>query len=134
MCVGYTAGVYDLFHVGHLRLIQAAAALCDRLIVGVSTDEVAAVKGSRPVISETHRMEVLRGIVGVDVVIPQTDFDKVKAHDRLKYDVLFIGDDWYGDDRWAGYEKTLKERGVDIIYLPYTTEISSTSIINEIMG
>lgn len=133
MRVGYATGVFDLFHVGHLRFLRNASALCNRLIVGVSTDELACYKGRKPVIPEEQRMEILRGVKGVDAVVPQRDLDKVLAHDQLKFDVLFVGG-WFGDERWKEYERVLKSRGVDVVYFPYTDLVSSTKIIETIRG
>jgi len=135
MCVakvGYVTGTFDLFHVGHLRLLQAAKALCEILIVGVQTDESAERHKGKPVIPFEQRIEIVRGLRIADVVIAQDDIDKVAAHDCLRFDALFAGDDKRGDSRWAQYEEGLSARGVKVIYFPYTTSVSTTDIIERI--
>jgi glycerol-3-phosphate cytidylyltransferase len=126
--VGYTTGVFDLFHVGHLTLLKNAKALCDHLIVGVTSDELVAYKGKNSVISYSDRAAVLEGIRYVDQVIPQRELDKVVAWKKLKYNVLFVGDDWYESPSWDSYEKELRDLNVAVIYFPYTTSVSSTKI------
>lgn len=130
--IGYTAGVYDMFHVGHLNLIMNAKAYCDYLIVAVTTDEVAAIsKKKYPVIKYEDRTRIVEAIRYVDKVVAQTDYeDKVGAAKKFKIDVMFVGDDWKGTDKWNKIEQQLKEIGVDLIYLPYTHSISS-SILRE---
>lgn len=132
MIVGYTTGVYDLFHVGHLNLLRNAKAMCDRLIVGVSTDELVSYKGKRAVIPHAERMEIVRSVRYVDAVIPQESMNKLEAWEKLKFDVMFVGDDWYQTDKWHEMEKTFKVHGVRIVFFPYTKGTSST-LINEIL-
>jgi len=126
--VGYTSGVFDLFHVGHLNLLRNARSLCDRLIVGVSTDELVSYKHKQPVIPFYERVEIVRACRYVDAVVSQSDLDKVKALERLQFDVLFVGDDWYGDASWEVYERELRRANVKVVYFPYTTGTSSTLI------
>ena len=128
--IGYTSGVFDLFHVGHLNLLRNAKSLVDRLIVGVSTDELVSYKHKQPVIPFNERVEIVRACRYVDAVVPQSDLDKVQALKRLHYDVLFVGDDWYGDASWEAYESELRLANVKVVYFPYTTGTSST-VINE---
>lgn len=128
--IGYTTGVYDMFHIGHLNLLKNAKGLCDRLIVGVTTDECAMYKNKKPIISFEDRLEIIRSIKYVDSAIPQKDMDKVSMCKKLKVDILFVGDDWYDTDKWNDYENQLKKIGVKIIYLPYTNSISSTKLVN----
>ena len=128
MKTGYTAGVFDLFHVGHVNILRNARSLCDRLVVGVTTDELVSYKGSRPLIPFQDRIELVRACRYVDVAVPQTSIDKFAAWERLKFDILFVGDDWFGDDTWRTYEEKLTEVGVSVIYLPYTKGVSSTSL------
>ncbi|CCH49301.1 adenylyltransferase/cytidyltransferase family protein [Pseudodesulfovibrio piezophilus] len=130
--IGYTTGVFDLFHVGHLNLLRKAKALCDRLIVGVTTDELVAYKNKRAVIPFHERMEIVHSIDYVDTVVPQEDMDKMKAWDKLKFDIMFVGDDWHATEKWEGYETEFKQKGVKIVYLPYTKTTSST-LINEVL-
>jgi len=130
--VGYTTGVFDLFHVGHLNILRNAKAICDKLIVGVSTDELSKYKGKTPIIPFGERIEIVGNIQFVDLAIPQNDRDKFKAWEKLKYDVLFVGDDWYGSSKWKEFEEKFKEHGVKIVYFPYTKGTSST-LINKIL-
>lgn len=133
MIIGYTTGVYDLFHVGHVNLLRNARALCDKLIVGVSIDElVYAEKNKYPVIPFIERCEVVRSCKYVDLVIAQSDRNKMDAWKKLKYNILFVGDDWYENTKWNIMEKKLSENGVNVIYFPYTQGTSST-LINEIL-
>ena len=125
---GYACGVFDLYHAGHARLIGNARAFCDHLVIGLSTDELASSKNKTPIYSYEDRREILLSIKGVDAVIPQTSYDKYEAWKRINHDRLFVGDDWFGDDKWNEYGEKLGAQGVDIIYLPYTTRISSTSV------
>ena len=126
--IGYTSGVFDLFHVGHLNLLIAAKSLCDRLVVGVSTDELVAYKHKKPVIPFDERIQIVRACSYVDAAVAQESLDKVEAHKRLKFDSLFVGDDWHGDPGWLEMEKVLTERGVKVCYFPYTKSTSSTLI------
>ena len=126
MIVGYTTGVYDLFHIGHLNLLRNAKKYCDKLIVGVSTDELVQYKGKSPVIPLNERLEIVKAIKYVDEVCIQDNLDKTKAWEKLHYDILFVGDDWKGNEQWNKYEKFLNEKGAKVIYLPYTKTTSST--------
>lgn len=128
--VGYTTGVFDLFHIGHLNLLRNVKGLCDKLIVGVTTDELVAYKNKRAVIPFLERMEIVRSIKYVDAVVAQSDMDKFTMWERLKFDVMFVGDDWFKTEKWEKLEAQFKEVGVDIIYLPYTKGTSST-LVNE---
>ena len=124
--IGYTTGVYDLFHIGHLNLLRNAKAHCDKLIVGVSSDKLAQYKNKVPFICQEERMAIVSAIKYVDEVVLQEDLDKVKAWDKIHYDVLFVGSDWQGTDKWNEYERQLKEKGARVVYLPYTKSTSST--------
>jgi glycerol-3-phosphate cytidylyltransferase len=127
--VGYTTGVFDLFHVGHLNILKRAKERCDYLIVGVSTDElVMKYKNKQPVIPFHERIEIVEGIKHVDMVVPQTNRDKFSAWEMLKFDVMFVGDDWKGSNLFNEVEKRFNEVGVDIIYFPYTQGVSSTLV------
>lgn len=128
--VGYTTGVFDLFHIGHLNLLKNAKSLCDKLIVGVTVDELVAYKHKKAVIPFEERIEIVRAIKYVDVALPQNDIDKLKAWYKLKYNLLFVGDDWFGTDKWKAMENELQIRGVKVVYFPYTKSTSST-LINE---
>ena len=130
MTIGYTTGVYDLFHIGHLNLLKNAKGLCDKLIVGVTVDELVKYKNKCAVIPFEERLEIVRSIKYVDAAIPQEDIDKFAAWEKLKFDILFVGDDWYHSERWEEMEEKFKRVGVKIVYFPYTKGISST-IINQ---
>ena len=126
--IGYTTGVYDLFHIGHLNLLKQAKEHCEHLIVGVTVDELVSYKGKSAVIPFEERMAIVGAIRYVDQVVPQTDLDKVKAWEMYHFDVLFVGDDWKGKPNWVRYEKELAEKGVDVVYFPYTKGTSSTKL------
>ena len=126
--VGYTTGVYDLFHVGHLNLLKNSKALCDKLIVGVTTDELVSYKNKKAVIPHNERMQIIGSIKYVDLVVPQNNMNKEEAWDKLKFDIMFVGDDWYDTPKWNEIEERLKAKGVKIIYFPYTKGVSSTLI------
>ena len=126
--IGYTTGVYDLFHIGHLNLLKNAKGMCDKLIVGVSVDELVAYKGKRPLIPFEDRIEVVRGCKYVDAAVPQYDMDKLAACKKLGANMLFVGDDWYGTEKWKKYEEDFAKEGIKIVYFPYTKGISSTKI------
>ena len=131
--IGYTSGVYDLFHIGHLNLLINASSLCDQLIVGVTTDELVAYKNKKPVIPFQERLEIIRSIKYVDAAISQPNMDKFKAWEKLKFDVLFVGDDWFKDPKWEEIESKFKEVDVRVVYFPYTKGTSST-LINETLN
>ena len=128
MVIGYTTGVYDLFHIGHLTLLKNAKGLCDKLIVGVTVDELVLYKGKRAMIPYSDRAEIVRSVKYVDAVVPQYDMDKLAACKKLGATVLFVGDDWYGTEKWKKYEEDFTKEGIKIIYFPYTKGISSTKI------
>lgn len=130
MIVGYTSGVFDLFHIGHLNLLRNAKALCDKLVVGVTTDDLVRYKHKRAVIPFTERLEIVRSIEYVDAVIPQESMDKLEVWDKVKFDIMFVGDDWYETEKWQAIESEFSDRGVKVVYFPYTKNTSS-SLINE---
>lgn len=126
--IGYTAGVYDLFHIGHLNLLKNAKGMVDKLVVGVTVDELVTYKGKRAMIPFEDRIEIVRSIKYVDAVIPQYDMNKLKICKKLGASILFVGDDWYDTDKWRQYEEELAEAGIRIVYFPYTKGVSSTLI------
>ncbi len=128
MITGYTTGVYDLFHVGHLNLFKNAKGLCDKLVVGVTVDELVQYKGKNAMIPFEDRIELVRSCRYVDVAVPQYDMDKLTACKKLGASFLFVGDDWYGTEKWMKYEAEFIKEGIRIIYFPYTRGISSTRI------
>jgi len=127
MYIGYTTGVFDLFHIGHLNILRKAKENCDYLIVGVSTDElVQSYKNKLPIIPYSERKAIVEAIRYVDEVVPQENRDKVEAQLRLKFNVMFHGDDWKESPLFIETEKRFKEIGVKIVYFPYTKGTSST--------
>jgi len=126
--IGYTAGVYDLFHIGHLNLLKNAKGMCDKLIVGITTDDLVTYKGKRAMIPFEDRLEIVRSIKYVDAVVPQSDMDKLTMCKKVGASILFVGDDWYGTEKWKKYEKELSSEGIKIVYFPYTKGVSSTLI------
>lgn len=132
--IGYTDGVYDLFHVGHLNMIEAAKKQCDYLIVGVHGDEVVRqYKHHYPIIPETERARIIGAVKGVDKVVINQVRDKLVLSEQYGFHVVFIGDDWKGTDRWNRFEAILGERNVDVVYVPYTKGISTTDIKKRIL-
>ncbi|MGE7272718.1 adenylyltransferase/cytidyltransferase family protein [Brevibacillus panacihumi] len=128
MIIGYTSGVFDLFHIGHLNLLKNAKGMCDKLIVGVTTDDLTLYKGKSPMIPYGERMEIVRSITFVDAVVPQENMDKLSMCKKLKATIMFVGDDWYETPKWNEYEQQFREENIQIVYFPYTKGISSTKI------
>ncbi len=128
MIIGYTAGVFDLFHIGHLNLLKNAKGMCDKLIVGVTVDDLVTYKGKHALIPFEDRLEIVRAIKYVDAVVPQEDMDKLAMCKKLGAKILFVGDDWYGTEKWENYEKEFNEEEIKIVYFPYTKGVSSTLI------
>jgi glycerol-3-phosphate cytidylyltransferase len=129
--IGYTTGVFDMFHVGHLNILRRAKEQCEHLIVGVSTDElVESYKGKLPVIPFKERCEVIAACKYVDEVVPQKIRDKYAAYEKYKFDVMFVGDDWKDNPLFIDVEKKLKVQNVDVVYFPYTQGTSSTILRN----
>lgn len=127
--IGYTDGVYDLFHTGHLNMIETAKSQCEHLIVGVHGDDVVeGYKHRRPIINEEGRRRILAAVADVDEAIITRFRDKMKLWEKYHFDVIFIGDDWKGTERWNRFEKELAQVGVDVVYVPYTKGISTTEI------
>lgn len=133
MIVGYTTGVFDMFHVGHLNILHRAKEMCDYLIVGVSTDEcVESYKHKVPVIPYEQRAAIVEAIKYVDEVVPQTTMDKVAFLKERHFDVMFHGDEWKGTDLYKKYEKEFAKYGARIEYLPHTDGISSSMLRDKI--
>jgi glycerol-3-phosphate cytidylyltransferase len=125
--IGYTTGVFDLFHIGHLNILRNAKSLCDYLIVGVTTDEISLLmKGNMPVIPFEERFSIVKSIKYVDKVVAKTSTNNKKAWEKLKFDIMIKGDDWKGTKKGMELEKELAEVGVPVKYLPYTQETSSS--------
>lgn len=132
MIIGYTAGVFDLLHIGHLNLLKNAKGMCNILVVGVTSDELARTNGKLPIIPLKERIELVRSLKYVDVAIVQDSTDKLSVCKKLNASIMFVGDDWYKTEKWVNYEKEFKKSGIPIIYFPYTRAISSTQIKNKI--
>lgn len=131
--IGYTTGVFDLFHIGHLNILRRAKEQCEHLVVGVSTDEcVKSYKHKTPIIPFEQRMEIVKAIRYVDEVVPQTSMDKLKAWSTIKFDALFHGSDWKNSEMYNEIVKNFAEVGVDVVFLPHTEGVSSTDISNKI--
>lgn len=125
--IGYTTGVFDMFHIGHLNILETAKSMCDYLVVGVSTDElVMRDKHKKPVIPFDQRIKIVEAIKYVDKVVPQINKNKMEAWENIRFNIMFVGSDWQGTDVWNEFEKQFKNIGVDIKYLPHTDGISST--------
>ena len=131
--VGYTTGVYDMFHIGHLNILKKAKEQCDYLIVGVTTDELVSYKNKKAIIPHDERMAIIESIKFVDKVVSQDSMDKMVAWEEYKFDVMFVGSDWKGTDKWNEFERKFGVVGVDIVYFPYTQGTSSTQL-REVLG
>ncbi len=127
--IGYTTGVFDLFHIGHLNILKRAKESCQYLIVGISTDEVVLqYKNRPPMIPFKERMEIVRSIKYVDQVVAQNNMDKMEAWKQLQFNVMFHGDDWKGSPMYRKYQREFEKVHVDLIFLSYTSGTSSTKI------
>ena len=127
MIIGYTTGVYDMFHIGHLNILKRAKEQCDYLIVGVSTDElVRHDKNKTPIIPFAERCAIVEAIRYVDKVVPQPDKNKFGAWEKYHFNKMFVGSDWKGTPQWAKFEEEFAPVGVEIVYLEHTDGISST--------
>ena len=125
--IGYTTGVFDMFHIGHLNILRRAKEQCDYLIVGVTSDELCFKRKNKyPIINEQDRMAIVQAIRHVDQVVPQTNMDKLTAVKEVNADVVFVGSDWKGTDAWNEYEKQFASIGCSVVYLDHTDGISST--------
>ncbi len=131
--LGYTQGVFDMFHIGHLAILNRAASMCDFLIVGVNSDRlVQEYKQKIPVINEKERAEIVRNIKSVGRCEIVDTLDKISLHKVFGFDAVFIGDDWKGSTRWIQTEEDLLQVGVKVVYLPYTPRVSSTLLRIEV--
>lgn len=127
--IGYTTGVFDMFHIGHLNILKRAKEQCDYLIVGVTTDELCRKrKNKTPIINERDRMAIVSAIRYVDKVVPQSDMEKIRPVREMGADAVFVGSDWKGTDAWMNYEKQFAEVGCTVVYLDHTDGISSTML------
>ncbi|MDO4317103.1 MAG: adenylyltransferase/cytidyltransferase family protein [Lachnospiraceae bacterium] len=128
---GYTQGVYDMFHIGHLNILNRAKEMCDYLVVGINSDVlVQSYKSKTPIINENDRMEIVRNIKAVDEVVLAETLDKREQHDKIGFDAIFIGSDWKGNPRWEATKQEMQEIGVDVVFLPHTDGVTSTMLRN----
>lgn len=131
MTIGYTTGVFDMFHIGHLNILRRAKEQCDFLIVGVTTDELCFKRKHKyPIINESDRMAIVEAIRYVDKVVPQVDMDKIRSVKEFGVNVVFVGSDWKGTEAWDNYEQEFEKEGCSVVYIPHTEGISS-SILRE---
>jgi len=126
--IGYTTGVFDMFHIGHLNILKRAKEQCEYLIVGVTSDELVSYKNTKAIIPYEERMKIVESIKYVDQVVTQDNMDKFAAWKKYKFDVMFVGSDWKNTDKWNEYERQFGEVGVSIVYFPYTKGTSSTKL------
>ena len=125
--IGYTTGVFDMFHVGHLNILQRAKEQCEYLIVGVTTDELCFQRKNKyPIINQEERKAIVKAIRYVDEVIDQSDMHKFAMVSKLKAEVVFVGSDWKGTPAWNNYEQDFASIGCSVVYLNHTDGISST--------
>lgn len=125
--VGYTSGVYDMFHIGHLNILERAKQECDYLIVGVTSDELClSRKGKLPIINQNDRIRIIQAIRYVDKAIFQETMDKLDVIKKYDVDAVFVGSDWKGTPSWNEYEKEFSKVGCKVVYLDHTDGISST--------
>ena len=133
--IGYTTGVFDMFHIGHLNILKQAKEQCEYLIVGVTTDELCfSRKGKMPIITFKASCEIIDSIKYVDEVISQKDMDKFSVVKKYRCNAVFVGSDWKGTEAWAEYERQFATLGCDVVYLQYTEGISSTTLRNQLKG
>lgn len=131
--IGFTQGTFDMFHIGHLNLINHARECCDYLIVGVNSDElVESYKNKKPVIPAEERAEIVRNLKAVDECVITTTLDKLQAYALYHFDAIFIGDDWKGNARWEKTKEDLAKCGADVVFLPHTDGICSTQLTSVI--
>ena len=131
--IGYTTGVFDMFHIGHLNVLRNSKEQCNKLIVGVSTDEVVLqYKNKLPIIPLEERIEIVRAIRYVDEVVVQETMDKFEAWKRLQFDAIFHGDDWKNSEMYENYRKQFEQVNVDIVFLPHTDATSSTLLAEKL--
>lgn len=127
--VGYAAGAFDLFHIGHLNILKHAKSQCDYLIAGVVSDEMLELtKGVSPVIPLAERLAIVSSIGYVDQAVAETVPDKLDMWRELRFDVFFKGDDWRGTEKGLRLEREFAKVGVEVVYFPYTMTTSSTQL------
>ncbi len=133
--LGYTTGVFDMFHIGHLNILHRAKEQCETLVVGVTSDDLCYKRKHKfPIINERDRMAIVEAIRYVDKVIPQVDMEKIRPVKEMGADVVFVGSDWKGTKSWIQYEKEFASVGCAVVYLDHTDGISSTILREKIKG
>ena len=126
--VGYTTGVFDMFHIGHLNILEKAKNMCNELIVGVSSDELVSYKHKKAIIPFEERIKIVESIRYVDKVVGQYSMDKMEAWQKNQFDAMFVGSDWKGTEKWLELERQFLAIGVEIKYFDYTVGTSSTQL------
>ena len=135
MIIGYTTGVFDMFHIGHLNILKRAKEQCDYLIVGVSTDElVQSYKNKLPIIPYAERSAIVEAIKYVDKVVPQKNRDKIAAFNEFKFNKMYVGDDWKGKPLFVEVEEYLNKNGAEVVYFPYTQGTSSSILREKVLN
>ena len=131
--IGYTTGVFDMFHIGHINILKRSKEQCDYLIVGVSTDEVVrSYKNKTPIIPFEERIAIVRELKCVDLAVPQTSMNKMEAWEKYHFDALFHGSDWKGSSMYNKLIEEFSAVGVDVVFLPHTENVSST-LLSEVL-
>ena len=125
---GYTTGVFDMFHVGHLNILERSKELCEHLIVGVTVDELVSYKNTTAIIPYEDRRRIIQALKVVDETVAQETMDKYVAYMKYGFDVIFVGSDWKGTKKWIDIENLMAKYGVDIVYFDYTSNISSSAL------
>ena len=127
--IGYAAGAFDLFHIGHLNILRHAKEQCDLLIAGVVSDEMLRqVKGIDPFVPTNERAQIVRDIRYVDHVHLETDPDKLEVWREVGFTHFFKGDDWRGTEKGLRLERDFAAVGVEVVYFPYTAHTSSSQL------
>jgi glycerol-3-phosphate cytidylyltransferase len=133
--IGYTTGVFDMFHIGHLNVLKRSKECCEHLIVGVSTDDlVQSYKNRLPIIPFEQRFAIIEACRYVDKVVSQTSMNKMDAWRQLKFDVIFHGDDWKNTEVYNNYIQEFEKIGVAVIFFPHTEGISSMELRKKVSG
>nr|WP_320057189.1 adenylyltransferase/cytidyltransferase family protein [uncultured Bacteroides sp.] len=130
----FTSGSFDLFHVGHLNILEKSAALGNELIVGVSTDElIEEYKGMKPIVSFEQRFRIISALKCVTKVVKQVKLTEIAQLRRENIDIVTIGDDWI-NKYLEGLEWMKTQPDKKVVYFPYTPGVSTTSIKKEIIN
>jgi len=130
LIIGYTSGVFDLFHIGHLNLLERASKECDLLFVGVCTDELTfKLKRRKPVIPFQDRLKIVDALSCVSKAIPKTFDDDLFYAKSINAKIVFKGSDWKGTQKWLANKKRFDKEGIGIKFLPYTKRVSTSLIL-----